>query len=470
MPKLSPGGYPLTSALLRKIEALLEVQGKTWRDLGICPRTWRRWKSPKTLELHNLGCPHLIRPGLFAQLAERLGVSLDDLCRAGFDDFRELERVTAAVDADVMELTRSLVDLPFERVEEAYRNHVTACLLRHNLTVNSFLRLLEALVCEGQIDKTIPPADLQIRVSSGFERIEFESSSGTLVCVDRPLLMWDCHCGTPTARTPSSRCPIHRWKERGDEIAALFSKGLVRITWEGLTIWWRNTDYLWPPSVDTFRMLRLLEKDRVFNRPYDRILDLGSGTGIMGIYAGSRIGRSVEIELADWLLTPALYGMVNFVVNREMFSNARVKARIGMMNHWLGAQESRGGGTCLVLCNPPYLPILSGFEAVGSHCVVASTDLMLDLISHPAGYGDQIFVQYSDASAPEAQRAARQAGARLRRVGTDSLVPFRVVSAWKHSGYLGALVKHGRINIVPRHRHPYWHRLRLRKVEPRTKE
>src|SRR5262249_45483232 len=151
---------------------------------------------------------------------------------------------------------------------------------------------------------------------------------------------------------------------------------------------------------DSFLMLEDLEQSGVYRARHHSILDLGCGTGFLGIVIGCRNPNVLRIDFADWLLTPVLYSMVNWEINAKKRAYVRVHSRLGLHSDW-NEPNSTKPYYDLVVCNPPYLPILSNFEAMGQHSTVAGVDLLVNVVSHAPALGTRVIVQLSDLSLPE---------------------------------------------------------------------
>ena len=467
--ELPPGGYPVTPSFLRRLRAMVGKDRKEWQALGIGKRTWRWWNSDEARERYEAGNPVRVRPSNILSMAKALGITLEQLLHDPITDFDTLAGIATEIDAFVMEVTRALRDVDLDRIRSAYHSLMAQQTGEYDISVQDYLDRLTDPSLLAQIATTIPGGDLTLRVGKDFEAIEFVCRSGSTLVVESPKLLWDCHCRTPGTDATEADCPIHS-HPAGEEVSAAFGSGYVSIEWDGLRLLWKRTDALWPPSVDSFRFMRNLSEEGVLDSPITSVLDLGSGTGFLGIAIAANNPSVRRVDLSDWLLTPALYGAANWALNKGRCAHALLQPRVGLFTEWLDEpEESRPYD--LVVCNPPYLPLLPGFERVGIHAVVAGTDLLTSVISHARAIGHKVYVQFSHLAAPEAMSAAEAAGLELRPlVGGDETVPFRVKHVWKDPEYLQALIEKRQLVVRSGNRHPYWHHLQAYSIEDTRRE
>ena len=250
-------------------------------------------------------------------------------------------------------------------------------------------------------------------------------------------------------------------------MTAAFKNGPVEIRWRDVRVRWRNERELWPPSVDSFAFMQDLEGEGVFQSDCRNILDLGSGTGFLGI-ALAKLNPNVDrLTLADWLLTPALFGAVNWGLNKKGRERVDLSLRIGMFSDWL-IEEPSASLEDVALCNPPYLPLLPGFEQFGIHTVVAGTDLLSHVIENAASLGRRVYVQFSHLAKKDADETAITNKMTLVALkSTPRMVPFRVRRAWTEMPDYFQALKEMNDGLItkPRARHPYWHLIQTYEVK-----
>lgn len=474
--KRREAGPPLTLEVIDQIEAALAWTG--WdkhtlrRNAGTSERTVQSWLDDNARKRAVSSNP--MRPRELQHVARALGIALSAPPRSPqargkprAPTFNELSSIAEAVDRDLMDVVRRLGTAPARSVRTAYRSVLNESLQRRGFSVERWVSTLEDQVIIDQAIHSLPTPALSISVSPMFESLSFSLSDGRqLPTIYRPELLWDCACESPDARNIVVECPVHR-DPLGTATAAAFARKAVTITWRGLTFRWHNSTTLWPPSVDSFAFLLALERAQVFRQRPPSILDLGSGTGFLGIALAVLSGGCARLCLADWLLTPSLYGAVNWALNRRN-AKTTLAVRTGLFTDWM-PREAVPVSHDIVLCNPPYLPCLRGFDELAVNSVVVGTDLLTHIIEHAQVLGRRVFVAFSSLAAREAVGAAAKYQKQLAPLPKSPRnVPFRVVKAWSDNrAYFDALkqVPNG-IWRRTDHRHPYWHAINCCEVVP----
>ena len=374
-------------------------------------------------------------------------------------DFESLVRLTEALDEGLLPVIRDLRLKP-KAVDEAFQDLLRERLRQRGLALDEFLRELHGRRISEMLVATLPEPDLHIDIADGFERVGFRFDGHTLD-VTHPTLLWDCHCDTPGARKRASSCPIHAHRS-GAELEARFASGQAQMTYRGGVFRWRCSRALWPPSIDSFAMYEDLRNFGLIDDRVTSVLDIGAGTGFLGIMLALENPNVRRLDLSDWLLTPMVYGRVNWLINHATRKHVRTSCKLGLFTRWL---DSAIAPYDVVLCNPPYLPLLDGFDDLGVDSTVAGTDLLVHTILHARSLAQRVFVQFSHIADKEATQAAKQAGIRLRPVAEPRMVPFRVPVIWQRPEYLDALSDQRDLMHRPGERHPYWHHIRTYLIE-----
>jgi len=204
-------------------------------------------------------------------------------------------------------------------------------------------------------------------------------------------------------------------------------------------------------------MLRALEKDALCKRRLDSVLDMGSGTGFLGIVIARNCPSIARLDMSDWLLTPLVYSLMNWEVNCHSKEYVEINAHLGLFGSWLKPGQELYD---VLVCNPPYLPILKGFEGLGLESTIAGTELLVYLIRNSNKLAKRTYVNYSSIAKPEADMAAGVAGKLMLipgDAGWDS--PFRIYVVKDKPEYIDRLIEERGLIIKEDRLHKYWHHI-----------
>ncbi len=386
-----------------------------------------------------------------------------------WDDFRKLSDTVLRADHVLLKNFRNLGKIPAETLFQGYETSLKGSLLNSEMSISELLDLLANRSYLSRILSTLPSTSMVVRVEKYLKSIAFGFENSVLL-IHNPHLLWDCHCKTPTLREfdvdaipySAKDCPIHG-NEYGNQIDDHFKRSLIEIEYGNLSFLWKRSDEFWPPSMDTFTMLLDLEKASVFNHNYSTVLDLGCGTGIIGITAAKRIPRVISIALADWLLTPLVYTALNWIRNIPDSTQTSAILRVGLDTRWI--MEPKFKRFDLAVCNPPYLPIPEQFRDLKMSSTVAGTGLLERFIQHSAAIAEDCYVSFSHLALEEAKASEKLSRKRLIPIAEPRKVPFRIIHAFENVRYLKWLVKERKLRYEPRSRHRFWHFLTTYKIE-----
>jgi len=203
-------------------------------------------------------------------------------------------------------------------------------------------------------------------------------------------------------------------------------------------------------------MVEDLEMSNVLSRHITSVLDLGCGTGMLGLFVAKHCSSVQRMVLADWVLSPVLYSALNVARNRGLLAGTDLVLKLGLNTSWQAKGQS--GLPCdLALCNPSYLPVLPGFHDVRVSTTVAGTDLLQYVIREHRRIGKMVVVSFSHLAMPEAEAAAQESKSRLEALGPAREVPFRNPYAFERPDYLRALTETRGLRIDAARRHRFWH-------------
>lgn len=348
--------------------------------------------------------------------------------------------------------------------------HVYDTLLeRHLADLRTTRRGLLSFLDEGRelLADTLPRPDLHITVSPVLDRITFSFDDEHL-SIPQPKLLWDCHCETahPVAPASHNECPIHSAPtELGEKLTRLFTNGLCSIRYRDTDVLWRSAQEFFPPSVDAFSFLEDLRASSFAGKSCRSLLDLGCGTGFLGIALAQEHPSLARLVFTDWLLTPLVFATINYWRNRDRVGPIQnVQFCLAPNLSWL-EDASATPRLDAIVCNPPYLPVLDGFEELKISSTVAGTELLEVVISQGLDVARSIALSFSHIALVEAEAAASRARRRLIPIGPRRKVPFRSSFAYGTENYMAELVRQRKLIVQGNHRHPYWHYVRSYRIE-----
>lgn len=316
------------------------------------------------------------------------------------------------------------------------------------------------------VEYKIASPDITVCVSKNLEIITFKYDKKSLL-IEKPNLLWDCNCDTPLPKGYKLRpCKIHS-KPLGNEVHKRFTRGLVKIQYDNVSVFWRlHVKELWPPSIDTFHLISNLEHQGIKNDFLNSVIDIGSGTGILGIWLTKNNKNINKVYFTDWLLTPLFYNFLSFT--KEYFKRkVESKYLLGLHTNWLNNEHF--SKTNLLVCNPPYLPVVENFSDILYDSTVAGTGLLKHIIVNANNFAQENIISFSNLANEEAKAAEQVSGNKLVPIGKKYEVPFRVIHAFKYPKYMQALKSRGLIYRKDSN-HPYWHIVTTYKIVKNSKD
>lgn len=378
--------------------------------------------------------------------------------------FRETLTLCQQVDKEILRFVRAITHTLDE----------SDILKQYNRTINGSLSCekssLDAIISNtknppfADAAESISP-NLRAYVSPDLRAIHFHLADEILT-VDAPELLWDCNEQSCDERIHRAICPIHS-QELGNKIAKAFAKTLVGIHYDGVEVLWYDTDEFWPPSIDTFHFVDDLRRLGLHTKKVRKVLDVGAGTGFLGMWIAHHNPSVSRVCLTEWLLTPLLFLWYN--ARRQEYASSRTKVLpvLGLNTYWNpGSAFWRSSPPMdLLVCNPPYLPVPDESRNVYLTQAVAGTDLLEHVVRNGLKYSKEAYLAFSMLAMPEASQAAAEAGVSLVPAGEPHHVPFRIREALASDLYIAFLKGRGLEEVTSRHGHRYQHTVRLYKIE-----
>ncbi len=458
-------GVDITPDIKARIKTLRERKNWTVDDLayesGVSEKTIKKIESLSNVQKRYDG-------NTLKKLTAALGVTLSELSSSNDNaeeyvsaSFSYYAKQFKEIDENLLPLIRDHKFAPRGVIEEQYYDYIDKHIQQRNISFKAFNDIFYTASLEDVFLNSIPTPELTVTIPKTLARITYSCSKTKQITVKKPLVMWDCHCGIPTPSSKKYECQIHS-SPHGKDVHYNFVYGHVMFKYEGLKFYWKCEDPLWPPSIDSFYMLNTLEEEGVFEERYNSVLDMGSGTGFLGIMLASKNPNIKEVVLSDWLLLPYLYGVTNWHLNKSKYKHVNLKSELGIFTSKLNTNFNKHD---LIVCNPPYLPVLDKFEELKLKTTVAGTDLLVDIIERCKIIGKKTYLQFSHLAIPEAESAAKNANVELKPVGKERKVPFRFPNTWVDSGYLSYLEQERGLIYDDSHRFPYWQKVQMYSIE-----
>lgn len=292
--------------------------------------------SIRNLQYLEAGHSRSITEETAARLARALGITLSDFVAALSTlelSFEALRRLAFRVDRQLLGVVNShLGMIDPATIAESQQAIISAALDRHHLPFRTFVEMMNDDLTRRRLLQAEPAPAVQIHVEENVEWIEFHCDSGCLR-VETPELLWDCNCDLLT-NVKSKTCRIHG-TELGCRIAVLIRNRPVMIQWRGAQFMWEECPELWPPSIDSFQFVRMLEQSGQLDvGRWNTILDLGSGTGFLGVMIARLRATVRAAAFGDWAMTPFIFSALNAARNLALPRKVQVSALLGLYTDW----------------------------------------------------------------------------------------------------------------------------------------
>ena len=380
---------------------------------------------------------------------------------------KSLSRITKIIkklDIKVLEKIRSLniEGLYPEELNDKYNIFFESFSSRKKLEIRTIIELIN----NNEFNPIVPDdEDFLINVESKLHEITLQNYNGSQVVIKNPKLMWECSCNGDIKKNKDT-CPIHKNFnnfKKARKFSKDFRERLVKIKYDGIEVFWKDEKDLWPPSIDSFNLISDLRNNDYDKKKIKSVLDVGTGTGFLGLWLAKKNKHVNQVSFSDWLLLPLLFSYTNFRTNNI---NQDVRFLLGLNTSFPLNDIDTSTKYDLVICNPPYLPEL-GFKKIAKHSTVAGTQLLKSIIKSGLNIGNEVIISFSEIVLPEAIEAAQSLGINIEecRIGGPHPVPFRVPIALRNKKYMKKLLKERALSPNPESQFKYWHNINTYKLK-----
>jgi SAM-dependent methyltransferase len=285
---------------------------------------------------------------------------------------------------------------------------------------------------------------LKIVVDKEIEWLKFivKTSSGTVEeYIQTPRLLWD-----PVAVDSLRNGPV---------IRECFGRENNLIVYDNLKMIWNPI--VWPPSIDALWFAKTLsEKGYVSDEGIRKILDLGCGTGFLGLYLGKKNRNIRGITLIDIDFEACHLTLKNSIVNKM---NRKVGILCG--NGYSPIREKKAD-IDLVICAPPYVPCPPDAES-RTTTAYSGTDLLEKSISQGSNYTKELVILHSNIAEFEVQKSLKTTGEKSEILASCKF-PFRVPHVLTSKSWLEFLTKRRNLEDKEILGYRYWHELTIRRI------
>lgn len=370
-----------------------------------------------------------------------------------------LIKKTTPLDLEVLRLIRKVNEEP-SRIERNYQIYHEGLNSKNKSFKNSVIKIINDKAFE-----VLPEQPEMIIDVLPKEEIQYNIHQYNLK-LTKPRLLWDCNCKIDFPQKYNIKpCPIHdKIKDPiiYNQFSDCFSKSLVQINASGLNIFWNNNKNLWPPSMDSIYLVEDLKANSYDSKNLNRVIDIGCGTGYLGIWLAKFNRYIKEVQFTDWMLLPLVFSYFNKEFNK--IDNCNCVFNLGLNTNWL-LDETENNKFDLAICNPPYLPLISGRENFSYEMTVAGTELLTSFILNWKNISSEAIISFSDIAMPEAIEACKVSNSKLIPIGKKRNVPFRVNAAYTEKNYIPNLIRQKRIQFRKNSFYPYWHKVQSYRLE-----
>lgn len=262
---------------------------------------------------------------------------------------------------------------------------------------------------------------LDMRMSDDLSRLAFEVSERPLGEILSPNLMWQCSCyAGDGGRSPEcGPCAVHELPDAA-EISDLFGRH-TRIWYRGLSVLWDGWRG-WPPSIDTFCLVRALLRAQWPVRDVRRLWDIGAGTGFIGLQladAAPSITHLTAVETSMPAAEMCWDNLDSYDGRSDLTMEIACQPAQGLLTKQL--QE----GDAIAAC-PPYLPRPPWDCDSADSGPAMGTDMLRFLIRIAAEKGAPLALGYSTLAQSDVNEALANASGLRMEVLAERSVPLRL--------------------------------------------
>jgi hypothetical protein len=188
------------------------------------------------------------------------------------------------------------------------------------------------------------------------------------------------------------------------------------------------SDYKWPPSIDSLWFVKVLREHRFAEDQIKSVVDIGSGTGFLGIAAAVLNPHIQRLWFSD--VSRILVKLTEYNVGRNLTDRTASGLRVGYTTG-RGVRpfqdiSQRDGKFDLIMSAPPYLPCVEQFGiATGLSAAISGTHLLTQLVTMGRTIANRLLIQFSVLALPEFSLACREIGVEARLLASTK-VPLRI--------------------------------------------